>query len=185
MVGKLYACCSGARAVTSEDIVPSDTQEGKTVIHQGRNSLPLFNDQNVNAWEVESLATTTSRWHTIKLGFFVVREAHPESMPEERTRLHERSGRLSSEWPKFAERQRPIKLVYKNTATCATSPMVSRWVKPQARKERRAVFHSLPPRRLNRRQRAGSRRMSFGLNQVRRDASSQVLGCIDMHPVAG
>lgn len=41
-VARLYAACAGGGTPTSEDIVPASLGDDKTVIFEGRNSLPVF-----------------------------------------------------------------------------------------------------------------------------------------------
>jgi hypothetical protein len=41
-VGRLYHAVAGGPALTFDDIVPTSTPAGETVIHEGRNSLPMF-----------------------------------------------------------------------------------------------------------------------------------------------
>ncbi|MBM4358196.1 MAG: hypothetical protein FJ096_08795 [Deltaproteobacteria bacterium] len=86
-VAKLYAACAGGGTPTFEDIVPVALGDDRTVIFEGRNSLPMFTGfqkrfarmgKDIVGYNHQTMSFITGP------GVFLVREAHASSdVPEE------------------------------------------------------------------------------------------------------
>ena len=119
-VGMLYDACAGAE-MTGADFVPEDTADGDPIIHQGRNSLPMFNDfqkrfARMSSGEIVGYNHQAMAWLTGP-GYFVLREAHPESdVPEELYLDYTSQPETWPEhWPTFKANDSGLSnLVYKN-----------------------------------------------------------------------
>jgi len=82
-VGRLYDAVSGGRALGISDIVADDVPAGRTVIFEGRNSLPAFTHFQKRFARLESGQVVGYNHQTMSFatgpGFFVVKTPDPQS----------------------------------------------------------------------------------------------------------
>jgi len=80
---KLFEAVEGGRKLTPADFVPDDVSMGRTIIFEGRNSLPMFTRFQKRFARVESGQVVGYNHQTWAFatgpGFFVVKEGVPEA----------------------------------------------------------------------------------------------------------
>lgn len=120
-VGALYQAMADGPALTLEHFVPSSTAEGKTVIWDGRNSLPAFSSFQKRFARVQSGQIVGYNHQTMAFatgpGFFVVRPGSDDAdVPGELYFDYtSKPDDTPSGWPAYKPNDRGISnLVYKN-----------------------------------------------------------------------
>ncbi len=120
-VGKLFHAVDGGPQLTIQHFVPDSTAAGRTVIFEGRNSLPMFTRFQKRFARVESGQVVGYNHQTMAFatgpGFFVVKEGQPEARVHKELYLDytDVPKEVPTGWPRFQSNTAGLSLlVYAN-----------------------------------------------------------------------